>query len=224
VPSALTPAHLPALRRVHATARAIAAHLATPAAGPATCALIAPRSTSGGSSGGGATGNGGCGGGLPLRLGYHAVPSLEPLHLHVVSQDFNSPCLKHKKHWNSFSGPFFLDAAAVERALEEVKEEEEEEEEEEVERAAGSAKRAASTGEQQPVCARAVAGAKAALAAARTPSGRAALEAQLEAPLVCLGPHAGGSAFCGCGARLATIPALKAHLAAARHRATTSGF
>ncbi|KAL4419776.1 hypothetical protein ABPG75_006874 [Micractinium tetrahymenae] len=49
---------------------------------------------------------------LRFRLGFHAVPSLRQLHMHVVSQDFDSACLKHKKHWNSFTHPsFFLDAA-----------------------------------------------------------------------------------------------------------------
>nr|XP_033331958.1 aprataxin [Megalopta genalis]XP_033331959.1 aprataxin [Megalopta genalis] len=41
-------------------------------------------------------------------IGYHAVPSMQRLHLHVISTDFNSPCLKTKYHWNSFTTPFFL--------------------------------------------------------------------------------------------------------------------
>lgn len=48
-----------------------------------------------------------------FRLGFHAVPSMRQLHMHVVSQDFDSPYLKHKKHWNSFASPFFLDARQV---------------------------------------------------------------------------------------------------------------
>lgn len=40
-------------------------------------------------------------------LGYHAVPSMARLHLHVISNDFDSPCLKNKYHWNSFTTPFF---------------------------------------------------------------------------------------------------------------------
>ena len=32
------------------------------------------------------------------------------LHLHVISQDFDSPCLKTKKHWHSFTSEFFLDS------------------------------------------------------------------------------------------------------------------
>ena len=48
-----------------------------------------------------------------FRYGYHASPSMSRLHMHVVSQDFDSPCLKHKKHWNSFTSDFFLDADTV---------------------------------------------------------------------------------------------------------------
>ncbi len=28
--------------------------------------------------------------------------------MHVISQDFDSDCLKNKKHWNSFTTPFFI--------------------------------------------------------------------------------------------------------------------
>jgi hypothetical protein len=58
--------HLPALRSLHSSARCIAA------------ALAARRE------------------GTEVRLGYHALPSLEPLHLHLISQDFDSECLKNK--------------------------------------------------------------------------------------------------------------------------------
>jgi aprataxin len=50
---------------------------------------------------------------LTFRCGYHASPSMTRLHLHVISQDFDSPRLKHKKHWNSFTTRFFLDAEDV---------------------------------------------------------------------------------------------------------------
>ncbi|CAM0872712.1 unnamed protein product [Alopecurus aequalis] len=50
---------------------------------------------------------------LTFRLGYHSVPSMRQLHLHVISQDFNSPSLKNKKHWNSFTTAFFLDSVDV---------------------------------------------------------------------------------------------------------------
>jgi aprataxin len=28
--------------------------------------------------------------------------------MHLISQDFDSPCLKTKRHWNSFTTEFFL--------------------------------------------------------------------------------------------------------------------
>lgn len=43
-----------------------------------------------------------------FKIGYHAKPSMQRLHLHVISRDFHSPCLKTKKHWNSFNTPFLL--------------------------------------------------------------------------------------------------------------------
>lgn len=46
-------------------------------------------------------------------IGYHAVPSMQRLHLHVISTDFNSPCLKTRYHWNSFTTPFFLHSADI---------------------------------------------------------------------------------------------------------------
>lgn len=48
-----------------------------------------------------------------FRLGYHALPSMRRLHMHIISQDFDSPYLKHKKHWNSFTSAFFMDAVDV---------------------------------------------------------------------------------------------------------------
>ncbi|KAJ6819416.1 putative receptor-like protein kinase [Iris pallida] len=50
---------------------------------------------------------------LIFRLGYHSVPSMRQLHLHVISQDFESAHLKNKKHWNSFTTYFFRDSADV---------------------------------------------------------------------------------------------------------------
>ncbi|XP_010124082.1 PREDICTED: aprataxin isoform X2 [Chlamydotis macqueenii] len=50
---------------------------------------------------------------LEFRLGYHAVPSMSQLHLHVISQDFDSPALKTKKHWNSFTTDYFLNSEDV---------------------------------------------------------------------------------------------------------------
>jgi aprataxin len=54
-----------------------------------------------------------------LRTGFHAAPSLQQLHLHIISTDFDSPHLTTKKHWISFTNPeFFLDPQGVLRRLE----------------------------------------------------------------------------------------------------------
>ncbi|XP_038906054.1 transcription factor bHLH140 isoform X2 [Benincasa hispida] len=50
---------------------------------------------------------------LVFRLGYHSAPSMRQLHLHVISQDFDSSHLKNRKHWNSFNTDFFRDSVAV---------------------------------------------------------------------------------------------------------------
>ena len=54
--------------------------------------------------------------GVQFRYGYHAVPSMARLHMHVISQDFDSPCLKHK---NSFTTDFFMDADRIVKMLRE---------------------------------------------------------------------------------------------------------
>ncbi|XP_013396967.1 aprataxin [Lingula anatina] len=54
-----------------------------------------------------------------FRLGYHGIPSMSQVHLHVISQDFDSPCLKTKKHWNSFTSEYFIDSSDVIKQLEE---------------------------------------------------------------------------------------------------------
>ena len=46
-----------------------------------------------------------------LRVGIHAHPSMNHLHVHVLSRDMHSPCLKHRKHYNSFNTPFLIDVA-----------------------------------------------------------------------------------------------------------------
>ncbi|XP_035515786.1 aprataxin isoform X1 [Morone saxatilis] len=55
---------------------------------------------------------------LSFRTGYHAIPSMSHVHLHVISQDFDSPCLKNKKHWNSFTTDYFMDSHDVIQMLE----------------------------------------------------------------------------------------------------------
>ncbi|XP_033614999.1 aprataxin isoform X4 [Fukomys damarensis] len=57
---------------------------------------------------------------LRFRLGYHAIPSMSHVHLHVISQDFDSPCLKNKKHWNSFNTEYFLESQAVIQMVQEA--------------------------------------------------------------------------------------------------------
>lgn len=54
-------------------------------------------------------------------FGYHAVPSLYPLHLHIITDDFHSPALKTKKHWNSFTSEYFIKSETVEKILSEGK-------------------------------------------------------------------------------------------------------
>ena len=43
-----------------------------------------------------------------VLVGVHAHPSMNNLHIHVLSVDRVSSFLKHKKHYNSFATPFFV--------------------------------------------------------------------------------------------------------------------
>ncbi|KAI9736186.1 MAG: aprataxin-like protein [Cirrosporium novae-zelandiae] len=40
--------------------------------------------------------------------GVHAHPSMNHLHIHVLSKDRVSQCMKHRKHYNSFATPFLV--------------------------------------------------------------------------------------------------------------------
>lgn len=40
--------------------------------------------------------------------GLHSAPSLRQLHVHILSLDFQSPCLKRADHFNSFQRPFLV--------------------------------------------------------------------------------------------------------------------
>ncbi|CAN0353020.1 unnamed protein product [Ectocarpus sp. 6 AP-2014] len=53
-----------------------------------------------------------------IRIGVHAVPSMEPLHMHIISQDFDSERLRMPRHWNIFTTDIFLEPAWVEEMLE----------------------------------------------------------------------------------------------------------
>ncbi|GIY98441.1 aprataxin [Caerostris extrusa] len=48
-----------------------------------------------------------------FQIGYHAVPSMSHLHLHAISTDFDSPCLKTKTHWNSFTSEYFISSKSI---------------------------------------------------------------------------------------------------------------
>lgn len=50
---------------------------------------------------------------IRVRIGYHAIPSMPQLHLHVISDDFQGECLRTKKHYNSFTTAFFLEPDVV---------------------------------------------------------------------------------------------------------------
>ena len=53
------------------------------------------------------------------RIGFHAIPSMNQVHLHVISDDFDSDKLKNKKHWNSFTTEFFIKVPDYIRNIEE---------------------------------------------------------------------------------------------------------
>mmetsp|Transcript_30582 Transcript_30582/g.49490 ORF Transcript_30582/g.49490 Transcript_30582/m.49490 type:complete len:997 (-) Transcript_30582:353-3343(-) len=57
--------------------------------------------------------------GLTFRIGYHAIPSLKHLHMHIISQDFESDALKTKEHYNSFTSGFFIDSSELIKILRE---------------------------------------------------------------------------------------------------------
>ncbi|XP_050351632.1 aprataxin [Nymphalis io] len=54
-----------------------------------------------------------------LQAGFHAVPSMQRLHMHVISTDMISPSLKTKIHWNSFTTSFFIPYEDLMRKLNE---------------------------------------------------------------------------------------------------------
>ena len=41
--------------------------------------------------------------------GVHAGPSMNHLHVHILSIDRHSECMRHRKHYNSFATPFLID-------------------------------------------------------------------------------------------------------------------
>lgn len=53
-----------------------------------------------------------------FKIGYHSIPSLHPLHLHIISKDLDSHCITTRKHIVSFTSDFFVSADEVENHLE----------------------------------------------------------------------------------------------------------
>jgi len=45
---------------------------------------------------------------LTWKMGFHAIPSMKHLHMHVITLDYSSLNLKSKKHWNSFNTKYFI--------------------------------------------------------------------------------------------------------------------
>ncbi|KAH6680920.1 HIT domain-containing protein [Halenospora varia] len=43
-----------------------------------------------------------------VMVGIHACPSMNHLHIHVLSKDRVSECMRHRKHYNSFATGFFV--------------------------------------------------------------------------------------------------------------------
>jgi aprataxin len=50
---------------------------------------------------------------VQFQAGFHAIPSILQLHLHVISEDFISPCLVTKKHYLSHTTPYLIDLENV---------------------------------------------------------------------------------------------------------------
>ncbi|KAI1124535.1 HIT domain-containing protein [Nemania abortiva] len=46
-----------------------------------------------------------------LLVGIHRHPSMNDLHVHVLSRDMVSECMRHRKHYQSFTTPFLIDIA-----------------------------------------------------------------------------------------------------------------
>jgi len=44
-----------------------------------------------------------------VKTGIHMNPSMNHLHIHVISRDMHSPFLRHRKHYNSFTTSFFTE-------------------------------------------------------------------------------------------------------------------
>merc|ERR1711974_57033 len=45
---------------------------------------------------------------MTFKIGFQAIPGMLQIHLHVVSDDFDSIYMKNKRHWNTFNTEFFV--------------------------------------------------------------------------------------------------------------------
>jgi aprataxin len=52
-----------------------------------------------------------------MTLGYHALPSFAPLHLHIISSDMDSPRITKREHVVTFLSSFFVEPDSLERHL-----------------------------------------------------------------------------------------------------------
>jgi aprataxin len=43
-----------------------------------------------------------------IKVGVHTHPSMSHMHVHILSCDMQSECMKHKKHYLSFNSSFFV--------------------------------------------------------------------------------------------------------------------
>lgn len=50
---------------------------------------------------------------ISVKSGIHSVPSMNHLHVHVMTSDLSSPRLKNRTHFNSFETDFFVPFRAI---------------------------------------------------------------------------------------------------------------
>ena len=55
--------------------------------------------------------------GISINVGYHHRPSLQRMHLHLISNDFDSEHMKTKKHRDSFQTDFFVKMERFEKLV-----------------------------------------------------------------------------------------------------------
>jgi len=56
-----------------------------------------------------------------VLVGVHAHPSMSHLHVHVLSRDRVSECMRHRKHYNSFATPFLVSLEDMPLAKDDVR-------------------------------------------------------------------------------------------------------